>query len=158
MLFFSILILTNSQNISQVPSYGYPTQYPRYSSLIFLNNKLYTFGGSDNIDLSNEIKSFDFSTSTWSDVLPYSSTSPEPRLNSLSFTYSGSLFIYGGQTKTQLVNDLWKFDLNNQKWKLIETFGEEPSPRVRASLLCQNDSVYLYGGQSLTGFESAVYQ
>jgi N-acetylneuraminic acid mutarotase len=159
MITFSILCsFASSLTITQIPSQGYPTQYPRYSSLLFSSNKLYTFGGSDNNELSNDLHYFDLSTSTWNELFPFNTAIPEPRLNSLSFVYNQNLFIFGGQTNSKMLNDLWKFDISNRKWIQMQTSGQEPLPRVRSCLILMNETVFLYGGQSEVGYESAVYR
>eukprot|EP01041_Mallomonas_annulata_P007954 gene7954-16283_t len=60
----------------------------------------------------------------------------------------GFMYIFGGNSKFGLLNDLWKFDPINIRWKSIaDTSGPIPSRRAGHNLLSYNDKIYLFGGR-----------
>ena len=82
---------------------------------------------------------------------------PEPRIGHGSFIFQNFLYIFGGSIQDgNLLNDLWKLDLNNFTWeKIFENNQTEenrliiPSPRSGFSLLHKEDDnkVYIFGGK-----------
>ena len=121
-------------------------------------NELIIFGGYSKGELLNTMYSFSLETKTFSKI-EYSNQDiiPIPRSSHSALIVDSILYIFGGSAKDgQLLNDLWKFDLNTFMWeKLSPEENEEetvkkdwPKPRSGHSMCYQgNNTMYLFGGK-----------
>ena len=139
-----------------IPEFGYPSQQSLHSSLCFLNNTLYTFGGADDSTYSNDLKLFNLTSSLWSAVPRISDSSPSKRKNSVSFIFQDKLFIYSGQSKLRVLNDLWMFDLKLKYWTEIQQSGELPLGFGKFSYLLHDKRLFICGHK--IDFGSKVFQ
>jgi N-acetylneuraminic acid mutarotase len=48
-------------------------------------------------------------------------------------------------------NDLWEFDTRRNKWRIIETSGEEPTGRCAHACVSIENTLYVIGGMSPVG-------
>lgn len=63
--------------------------------------------------------------------------------------------MFGGSGGSCSFNDLYKFDMRNQKWHKLEPYGDLPAPREgHIARLLGNDKMVVHGGvdQSETSF------
>lgn len=134
-----------SLQTNTIPGSGYPSQQSLHSSLCYINSTLYTFGGADDTSYSNDLKSFNLTSLLWSQVPQISDTSPSKRKNSVSFIFKNNLYIYSGQSKFRVLNDLWVFDLKLKYWKEIQQFGEVPIGLSKFSFLLHDQSFFICG-------------
>lgn len=145
-------------DVEQIPIYGYPTQTPYFSSLVYHENLIYCFGGVKATKFSNNLSYFNLTSLTWSELLPLAEEMPTPRMASLSFAHNQKIFIFGGNTANSFLSDLWSFDISQKEWKRIFCFGDLPIPRKLGTLIKNENSVYLYGGDTSQGYDSRLYE
>lgn len=142
----------------QIPSFGYATKQSRFSTLIYANNSLYTFGGADINDYSNDLSCFSLTNLTWTLVDVNTDDIPSPRVNSFGFMYNDEIYIYGGKSKNALKNDLWSFNIAFNAWKKIECSGVLPKARIKPSVLFNESSLFVYGGDTSSGVDSRIFE
>ena len=57
------------------------------------------------------------------------------------------MIMFGGSANTCSFNDLYKFDMRNQKWHKLEPLGDIPSPREgHIAVLLGRDKMVVHGG------------
>jgi N-acetylneuraminic acid mutarotase len=124
----------------------------RYTfSAVFLNNKLYVFGGrgygTDQEAIMRDCEVFDFATQEWKPIAPMF----ERRCSSIAFVYKGEIWLLGGYTdknvrspiveKYNPATDTWT------KWNWRLYFGVESG---HATCLGPG-RLLLFGGQNTSG-------
>ncbi|XP_020586561.1 acyl-CoA-binding domain-containing protein 5 [Phalaenopsis equestris] len=110
---------------------------------------LILFGGQDIKGRKlNDLHMFDLKSSTWL-PLHYTGTRPSPRSNHVAALYDDRfLFVFGGQSKSRILNDLYSLDFETMVWSKIKIKGYHPSPRAGCGgILCGN-RWYIVGGGS----------
>ncbi|KAG0475016.1 hypothetical protein HPP92_014702 [Vanilla planifolia] len=108
---------------------------------------LILFGGEDKKGRKlHDLHMFDLKSSTWL-PLHYTGTAPSPRSSHVAALYSDRyLFVFGGQSKSRILNDLYSLDFETMVWSKIKTKGHQPSPRAGGcGVLCGN-KWYIVGG------------
>lgn len=81
---------------------------------------------------------------------------PFPRWGcSISF-YLGKLYIFGGRNKIDF-NDLWMFDIKNEKWELLDCFNNYPIPRRRQISFIYKNVLFISGGFNGYQFLNDLY-
>ena len=121
-------------------------------------NEIIIFGGYSNGNMLNNIFIYNIQTNELKTIKENEEDKrPEPRIGHSSFLVNDTLYIFGGSLQDgNLLNDLWKLDLNNYTWENIlennknnENYLITPSPRSGHSmiLLNNNKEVYIFGGK-----------
>ena len=125
------------------------------------------FGGYSEGEILNTIFRFNIETKEITKIEnadPNNNNSPLPRTGHASFIFNNNLYIFGGSIKDgTLLNDFWKFNLENGAWENITSKNNNssnennndndndlllPSPRSGHSLLFINDKdIYIFGGK-----------
>lgn len=92
----------------------------------------------------NDFYQFRMAARTWSSVRS-SGQVPSPRYFHASVVYGNSLFLFGGYSGQERLNDLYEFRLDCHAWFVMHT--EDP-PSGRSSLVAEvyNNSLYVFGG------------
>eukprot|EP01080_Neovahlkampfia_damariscottae_P002529 gene2529-3234_t len=59
------------------------------------------------------------------------------------------LCIFGGKNhrRTYQLNDLHRYDLNNNKWEEVDVVGDKPLPRRYINIVSKDNVIYLFGGR-----------
>ena len=122
-------------------------------------NEIILFGGYSDGNLINKVFRFNLKNhDTRMQKIEDEENAPEPRIGHASFIFKDSLYIFGGSVEDgNLLNDLWKLDLNNFSWlKIIENnkYNDNelliPSPRSGHALShinSEDNFVYIFGGK-----------
>eukprot|EP00755_Sulcionema_specki_P010895 Sspe_Gene.47651::Locus_24410_Transcript_1_1_Confidence_1.000_Length_3649::g.47651::m.47651 len=84
---------------------------------------------------------------TWS-IHPPSGTPPAPRSYAAAATAGGALYIFGGQGKRGVVDDMWKY--TNGTWHRQIVAGDVPS-RTALQHWSLNGNFYIFGGEQEDG-------
>ena len=81
---------------------------------------MYMFGGYGGSTRLNDLYSYSFLRRRWSRV-PNSSPWPGPRENNgvLSPSSPTTFLVFGGYNGSSWLNDLWEYDAEAQKWRLL---------------------------------------
>lgn len=74
---------------------------------------------------------------------------PAPRLSTSISRYQNFLYMFGGYSNIQNLNDLYQLDLNTYKWRLILANDSPPSRDCHTSVIYQNYLI-IYGGGTPT--------
>ena len=161
------------------PFGGNTSSVRMFSSLTNIGNQILLFGGySDGGDFHNDISIFDLTASRWSgtisrevccnsagnpvnligsdDIVPLSNERigfqgdlPLGRGEHGASASLGYLFVFGGNSRFGLMNDLYKFDPVELKWISInDAMGSIPVRRAGHLMISQNELIYIFGGRA----------
>ena len=72
-------------------------------SAVWLNNKMYVFGGYDEEKFSNEAYAYDLSKNSW-EVIKGLPENIEPRAYATAETFGGKIYIWGGMNESGTLN------------------------------------------------------
>ncbi len=115
-------------------------------------NTVFIFGGKlPTSELTNDLWQYNESTNIWKKYIT-TGNKPIPRVYS-SMTYKHSaqeIYLYGGiDALGNILNDFWKFDIENNSW--IQIFSDNPiNARLHGASLFNDgfDNIFLFGGKS----------
>ncbi|XP_020101963.1 acyl-CoA-binding domain-containing protein 4 isoform X3 [Ananas comosus] len=110
---------------------------------------LILFGGEDAKGKKlNDLHMFDLKSLTWL-PLHYKGAGPSPRSNHVAALYHDkSLFIFGGQSKSKILNDLYSLNFETMVWSRVKTRGSHPSARAGCCGALCGTKWYIIGGGS----------
>ncbi|CAD6341382.1 unnamed protein product [Miscanthus lutarioriparius] len=110
---------------------------------------LILFGGEDTKGKKrHDLHMFDLKSSTWL-PLNYKGTGPSPRSNHVATLYDDRiLLIFGGHSKSKILNDLYSLDFDTMVWSRVKTHGPHPSPQAGCSGTLCGTKWYIAGGAS----------
>jgi N-acetylneuraminic acid mutarotase len=58
------------------------------------------------------------------------------------------MYIFGGEnSQDEMLNDLYRLDLQTLKWTYFHSFGQMPAPRRYSSLVSKGNTLFLFGGR-----------
>jgi hypothetical protein len=155
-------------SVSMIPKSGTPPPIRDLPGLALNEeaNKLYIYGGR-NVSPLDDMWEFDLATETWREIYYTSSISPNPRSEPYLISLnSGQMLLFGGNTKSGPVSDLWMFDIENQyvrsiQWNLINSSGSPPPRSCYRSIsdYVKDGKKYLavYGGMGERGYINTLY-
>ena len=86
----------------------------------------------------------------WNRVHPLSTLVPPPVRSHTMNCIANCLFMFGGCSETQCVNDLYVFDSNTYRWQHPTTFGNIPIPRRAHSASVYKHFLIIFGGTCIT--------
>jgi hypothetical protein len=123
LILYSLILseLAGAVSVSMIPKTGTPPSIRESSGFAFdqESNKLYVYGGRFGSPLE-DMWEFDLKTESWRQIHHTSSTSPGPRSDPyLVALGQGKILLFGGNTKSGPVSDLWEFDIENQNVRYI---------------------------------------
>jgi hypothetical protein len=165
LIFCSLILaqLAGAVTVSMIPKTGTPPSArdtPGFT-LEEESNKLYVYGGRFESPLG-DMWEFDLSSESWREIHFTSSINPGPRFDPYLVSLgNGKILLFGGNTKSGPVSDLWEFDIENQyvryiQWKLLNDKGSPP-PRSYYGAMChyeEDGKKYLavYGGTGVNDY------
>jgi len=119
-------------------------------SVVAYENKLYIFGGKENVQLNSQIDVLDLTTFTWT-VLTVTGTPPSIRFCHKAVIYNHHMYIFGGNNSKQVLNDIYYINLKPDQaheWKTVEYKEGElsPKPRQNHTAVVIGDEMYVFGG------------
>ncbi|OMJ73408.1 hypothetical protein SteCoe_27920 [Stentor coeruleus] len=126
--------------------------------LTLIGNTAYIMGGYDYAYLlySNEVQSIDMNSGYLSE-LSHAFTVPEKRLKASMVTINNELYLFGGVNKNILYNNLWIFNIANEKWRLQNVSGDVPSPRHSHAADSDGDVMAVFGGEDSSGLNGELF-
>jgi N-acetylneuraminic acid mutarotase len=72
---------------------------------------------------------------------------PTARRAHTSIVFESGMYIFGGGSGTEGLNDLWRLDLTSApRWIRLEPTGRKPEPRVYHTATIVRDVMIIYGG------------
>ncbi|XP_021766875.1 tRNA wybutosine-synthesizing protein 2/3/4-like [Chenopodium quinoa] len=73
--------------------------------------------------------------------------SPSPRMGHTSSLVGGSMIVIGGRADpTNILDELWIFDIMKAEWKLVGNTGDVFAPRHRHAAAVVGSNIYIFGG------------
>ncbi len=92
----------------------------RQHTVVQAGDIIYLFGGY-NTTASSLLYQFSIISKTWTQIGDLTSVSSTngARYNNAFFYYNNALYVFGGKSANGYLNDLFKFDLNTQQWKVM---------------------------------------
>ncbi|WOL16461.1 acyl-CoA-binding domain-containing protein 4 [Canna indica] len=118
-------------------------------AVLIAGTALILFGGEDVKGRKlNDLFMFDLKSLTWL-PLHYKGTGPCARSNHVAALYEDKLlFIFGGQSKSRILNDLYCLDFETMIWSRVKVHGHRPSPRAGCCGALCGTKWYITGGGS----------
>ncbi len=108
-----------AQTWSQLPTTGNPPERTNAASIYLqAGNRMILFGGRTSTGNLNDVWSLNLNTNEWQNITPTSGAMPAPRFtsNAVYDSLMNRMIIWSGQG-TELYNDVWAFNLNNNSWQ-----------------------------------------
>jgi len=117
--------------------------------------KMYTFGGWNGFSRKwfNDVYELDLDMRRWRRI-DAKGPMPVQRTSHASVIQDGKMYIFGGFSGENYLNDLWEFDIESETWTDIsqDCFGEKPAPRSRFCAAVYGNSMYILGGWNKIGY------
>ncbi|EFC40728.1 predicted protein [Naegleria gruberi] len=113
-------------------------------------NLIFIYGGINTKNqLLNDLYMFDTTTQVWTEV-SVESMLPPPLFKHQSFSINNqSFYIFGGQTQHDASNSLFRFDITDKKWYLIEVISDERNAKLSGhQCLATSNKLFIIGGVS----------
>ncbi|OMJ74748.1 hypothetical protein SteCoe_26260 [Stentor coeruleus] len=151
----TISLLTNNFTMSNLENLQIPTSSGHTSS----KGSLYLFGGISNQKLTNELIQI-IATSPnniTSKILSKTQITPSQRLNSALLSVRNKLYLFGGQSVTGNLNDLWAYTPSFTTWSEIIFQNNPPSPRHSFAYASIGDIIVIWGGQTESGYNNDLF-
>ena len=138
------IISSNNKKINR----GADHPSKRWGHSAILNDKsMIIFGGHHPQRTLSNLYSLDFTTLTWSKIEIVGNPPPARDSHSAILYDNTDMIIFGGNGTSNILNDLWSFNLKDKKWNKITSEGKEPGPvSGHFSLLLNNRYMIIYGG------------
>eukprot|EP00794_Sanderia_malayensis_P003509 gene3509-4009_t len=107
----------------------------------------------------------------WSPIFPKAASKfPPSRQKHANVLYNGSIYMFGGRSKTASLKDIWIYDIGENIWQCVETQdGARPPSLQEHSVvvykassmiftpLFTGDNAYIFGGAFTTGNEAPFW-
>ncbi|CAG9321906.1 lztr1_5 [Blepharisma stoltei] len=111
-------------------------------------NTAYMFSGYDNKDSTNDLASLDLSVSPIKiTAITEPFLEPKERMKHTLEVVSGKLYLFGGDSYGEKLNDLWSFDINNNIWSNANVNGSLPPARSDHAASSQGNVMVIFGGK-----------
>lgn len=123
--------------------------FHRYGhTVVTYNDKIYLWGGRNDVCSCNILYCFDVETHTWSRP-EVTGDIPGPRDGHSACVYKDKMYIFGGfqDDIDQFSCDVHSLDFKTMTWSYIPTIGTPPSYRDFHSAAAINDRMYIFGGR-----------
>jgi len=137
---------------------------PRCSHVaIASNDYMYTFGGYNGKDYTNELFSYHFETETWKNLTPLfaNKVAPAPRSRTAMAVWNDSMFLLGGWNRKSYFSDFWRFEFGCMSWTLLSRPEKFPLPSLMLHRMCvHQDILYVVGGldSKTNNFNTKIYK
>jgi len=129
------------------------------TALVWKDNLL-TFGGWNGFTRTwyNDVHSLDFNTMTWRAIQP-KGTPPKERTSHSAVMWNDCMYVFGGFSGEEYLNDLHQFDAKTETWTNIsdQCRGSIPAPRSRFCASVHGDCMFLLGGWNKVGYFNDFY-
>ena len=93
---------------------------------------------------------------SWTKILGQGSL-PGPLAGASAEIKDGEIYIFGGADKRTETNNLFKYNIRENNWSIVETIGEPPMIRHWHSSLLVNSQLFIWGGKVGSEHLSDIY-
>eukprot|EP00026_Physarum_polycephalum_P004837 Phypoly_transcript_04861.p1 GENE.Phypoly_transcript_04861~~Phypoly_transcript_04861.p1 ORF type:complete len:499 (+),score=66.57 Phypoly_transcript_04861:541-2037(+) len=147
-------------NFITVPVTGNVPRERHAHSMCIANGSLWIFGGySDNFSYLNDLYKFDFERSIW-EKKSAKGARPTARHSHSMVPYNGALYLFAGiadgKPESGLLNDVYRYDIAEDVWRLQTVNGQVPAPRWgHTACVTESGKMLVFGGFGNTVFNDA---
>ncbi|KAI8324354.1 galactose oxidase, partial [Martensiomyces pterosporus] len=139
----------------KVPIQGNPLVGRKGHTTVSVGSKLYVFGGTVDGYYLQDLVSFDVRVAAtqgarWS-YIDYGTNVPPGRAGHSCSVYLNSIYLFGGMNRDECFNDLWAYNLEDQKWSKVTPHGATPPARYGHASAVVDDCIFIMGGRTLRG-------
>ena len=129
---------------------GTPDGVYGHSMVTLSNGDILLFGGENATgDVFNDL--YAFKDNQWNTVQPEDGPPPDRR-NHRSWTRNGRMNVFGGLGEDgHLLNDMWIYDPQTNKWSQVACANDPPAPRYDHVAWTDGTKDYIYGGVGTDG-------
>jgi len=135
-----------------------PSPSARYGQMAWVDadaERMLVFGGFDARRVLDETWAFDLRTDTWS-RLDVGAARPSPREDAALAVRPGrrdAVLFGGGHASSDPARDLWRFDMDADRWERIDQTGQRPRARWRMTAAYDPaaGALYVFGGGTREG-------
>ena len=82
---------------------------------------------------------------------------PNPRSMHSIVLINAKIYLFGGISSDTIFNDVWTFDLIEDKWNQVKTFGDIPTPRYLHAASSDGDAFTIWGGEDFYGLKDEMF-
>jgi hypothetical protein len=129
------------------PISGQSKLFARFGqSAVLWQGALYVFGGYDQHGFCCDgLHAFQFARNAWFKELKTTGKARE-RYHHSAVVYGRSMFIFGGRSDNDALEDLLEYHFDARSWSLLTTTGTPPSKRWGHSAAVIGDRMFVFGG------------
>jgi len=114
-------------------------------------DSMFVFSGQSGAKITNDLFQFHFVDKKWTRITTehlLKGTSPPPsrRYGHTMVAHDTHLYVFGGAADSNLPNDLYWYDLENETWDVVQTTGEMPCGRLFHHADVIDNRMYIFGG------------
>jgi hypothetical protein len=103
--------------------------------------------------------SFDLETEDYSPVSINSIIAPSPRSEVAHARSVNNIILFGGKSDTELLNDMYVFNLVFHTWEMVQIDSlEKPTPRRASCLAVTENSILIFGGITSEGYSNELWE
>lgn len=140
------------QEISAPNEFNLKNPISNFTTLKYSRNKLINFGGilsaaspghqmTKDLELLSDINILNIESKKWlNDVKLFDERKPDGISGHASCIVERKMYVFGGEMRTDLVNELWCLDLDIMAWSRIEAHGDLPCPRSYSAIISSTDN------------------
>ncbi|KAJ3437696.1 kelch repeat domain [Anaeramoeba flamelloides] len=134
--FYNFLILTETEGYVLTPK----SQKERANWVRIINSQM--------LEIKKAEKSSFDKVQSKRIPIDYKKLKPKQLYGHSSCIIDENIYIFGGQDMdSNVYNDLYSFDLENEEWKIVEIYqGESPEPRTECTINAIGTYIFLFGG------------
>lgn len=126
-------------------------------SLITYNGQLYLFGGCDlGIMCYNDLQIYSADKKIWEVTTTVSGDIPEAREGHIAVLVGKFMYIHGGSSLTEVLNDVYKLNMQTLEWQEVEMGGKADARAYHAGVLHDNGLIFLFGGYTEKGLSQEI--
>lgn len=85
-------------------------------------------------------------------------TGPIPRHKHSLCVLNSDLYLFGGENSKVRLNDLWKFNTENEIWSYVNPSGFSPSIRSGHAAASEGNIMIIFGGDDGKQYLNDIYQ
>ncbi len=114
-----------------------------HSMVTLPDGRVMLFGGEDGSGhLLNDMHTFD---GAWNEVVPEKGP-PPARRDHKAWVRNQQMYVSGGYGESNLLDDSWRYDIENNEWHQVTHSGPRPSPRYNHGVTTFGGDTYVFGG------------
>ena len=112
------------------------------------STQMIVFGGFVQGTRVNIISIYNFTTNSWKNVLYERGVRlPCPRSGHQAVITQGNMYVFGGKNDdSEKMNDLWVFNIADERWTELKAAGDIPFERSGHSISVIGDNIIVFGG------------